>query len=38
MGQNIDDKDLIKETYAASLQPERLAAFEDFWEAYLDLR
>ena len=38
MGQNINDKDLIKETYAASLQPERLAAFEDFWEAYLDLR
>jgi len=38
MGQNINDKDLIKETYAASLQPERLAAFEDFWEAYLDSR
>ena len=38
MGQNIDDKDLIKETYAASLQPERLEAFEGFWEAYIDQR
>ena len=34
----LTDKQLIKETYAASLQPERLAAFEDFWEAYIDER
>ena len=38
MGQNIDDKDLIKETYAVGLQLDRLTAFEDFWEAYIDQR
>lgn len=36
MGRNIDEQSLIKETYAASLQPERLGVFEEFWEAYID--
>ena len=31
-----DEKQLIKETYAATLQPERLGEFENFWEAYID--
>ena len=35
---NLTEKQLIKETYAATLQPERLAIFEDFWEAYIDER
>ncbi|MEP3890094.1 MAG: alpha/beta fold hydrolase [Hellea sp.] len=38
MGRKTDDKSLIKETYAASLQPERLEDFEKFWETYIDSR
>lgn len=30
------ENDLIKEAYAASLDPERIKEFEAFWEAYID--
>lgn len=33
---DLTEKQLIKETYAATLQPERLVSFENFWEAYID--
>ena len=33
---DLTEKQLIKETYAATLQPERLVSFESFWEAYID--
>lgn len=32
----IDAIKLIEKTYAATLEPEQLIAFEKFWEAYLD--
>ena len=30
------EKAIIEETYAATMEPERLAAFEAYWEAYID--
>jgi len=30
------ENELIEEAYAATLDPTRLAAFESFWEAYID--
>lgn len=33
---DFNEKQLIKETYAATLEPERLSEFEDFWEAFID--
>lgn len=36
--ESIDDKTLIEETYSASLQPDKLMAFEQFWESYIDAK
>lgn len=33
---DFNEKQLIKKTYAATLEPERLSEFEDFWEAFID--
>lgn len=30
------EKAIIEETYAAMVEPERLTAFESYWEAYID--
>ena len=30
------EKAIIEETYAATMEPERLVAFESYWEAYID--
>ena len=30
------EKAIIEETYAATMEPERMAAFETYWEAYID--
>jgi pimeloyl-ACP methyl ester carboxylesterase/DNA-binding CsgD family transcriptional regulator len=32
------EKAIIEETYAATMEPERMQAFETYWEAYIDTR
>ena len=34
--QELEYSELIKEAYAATLDPSRIDAFEKFWEAYID--